>query len=494
MGKGLDERLLRNFFFKPGLHQISNVYKKTKSILVGDQTWFGISYFQKRIGDYEPKCKVFLILLAPVFLPLWLLSIPEIIIRYIFGFLFLISVTIISFLIITFSSIMLKFSIPLFKLWQEVFKKVSKRTFRCNECQREYEEPYYECPRCGNIHEKLTPGLYGIINTNCAYIINKADNSFVDIDSLCNKKLSLYMTGKDDLHNYNVCPHCKANNYIGTSENHGIQLVGASNSGKTAFLAAFWHIYFKKINGYNDVSVALTPQEVFEQLEDSFISGVSEATSEKNAISYSVEHVFNKCSTSITLTVYDIAGEAFDDEDYEITQEQYKYCDGIIIVIDPLNSTIVRSLYQDKNSEDLKNHSETSPDVVVSSFIGELKKQKRFGTNKVDSISVSVVITKADVKEVKKAIGMTKIKTLYNNNSEQYKSFDEARNVICKEYLESIDFGDVVNILEANFNNVCFFPVSAMGHNSGKGKYEPYGVVEAVERLLHSRIRNILTQ
>jgi len=501
INKKSDETLLRSYFFMPDIYQIRNIYKKTASILAGNQTWFGIRFLQKKLGDFEPENKVFLILLTPVFLILWILSIPEIIIRFIFGFVCLTVLTILMFFLVIIPVPLLVCIILFLKAQQATFKKNSNMTFNCTECKREYSEPYYECPSCRNVHKKLTPGLYGLVSTNCAYpraTSRKRKIGFDSTNDLCNKKLPLYMTSKNELHMYSVCPHCGARKTTGTSENHGIQLVGASSSGKTTFLTAFWHIYRQRLQQMHkrgDISkLIFSPQEKFNELEDNFNSGISSSTSEKNAISYRIEHFFKGSKTSINLTIYDIAGEVFPAEDYDKIQEQYRYCEGIIVVIDPLNSSIVRDEYQDKNSEDLVNYSDTSPDIVLSSFIDELKKQKRLSTSKLDSVPVSVVITKTDVRVVKKSVGMTKIRITYKNNLAQYKSLNDARDKICREYLESIDFGDVVNILDANFKNINYYPVSAMGHNFGNGSYEPYGIIDAVEGLLKGKIRDVLME
>jgi GTPase SAR1 family protein len=503
------EKQLRNYFYSPVFHQISMVYKNTDATLGGKQYWFGISYLTKRIGDLQPNKDnsnyiIYFIFLTPIFLILWLMSIPEVIIRYITGSILLLSLTIIHTMIALIIKIIL-IPIPfVLTTQQKIFKRSRKLTFVCPDCKRTSEEPHYLCPECGNIHQELKPGKYGLFRTKCGF---EGDGfpelyrrkyiffgEYVSVEneagSICDAALPVYMSGKNELQK--VCPFCGSTGDTGSSLNFGIQLVGASSSGKTAFMTAFWHLYIEKIKRYDGVSIRLTPNDRFEELERLYHSGVTTSNSEKNAISYSAEHFFNNSNTSINFSIYDIAGEAFELEDYEKIQGQFEFCDGIIIVIDPLGSAVVRAEYDTTDNDDLTNYSDVSADSIIASFIDEFKKQRRVRADRIVDIPVSVVITKTDTKAVKKHIGKAKISTRYKKEEGLYKSHDEARDMICREYLQSIDMGDVVNMLDLAFKRIHYFPVSSMGHNSENGSYEPYGVLEAAGNLLHEKLRKIV--
>lgn len=499
-----EERQLQGYFFGPAIHQIANVYRETKSILNGKQYWFGIYFLQKKVGDWQPDYKILLILLTPIFLLLWVMSIPEVAIRYIFGRILLFGMTLLHFVTVIVLKPIFSVISKILKIQQNQYKKIKKMTFVCPNCKRTCEEPYYQCPECGNIHKELSPGRLGFISSRCGYegdtfpfkcqkkygFFGKKIPIPYSGEHICDAKLPLYMGSKYKLKK--ICPYCGDILETGSTQNYGIQLVGASNSGKTAFLTAFWHLYLQKLKNTKGVTVKLTPNEKFEELQRNYTSGISYATTEKNAISYSVEHFFEDTDTTVNFSIYDIAGETFENEDYEKIQEQFSFCNGIIIVIDPLNSSVVRKEYENEYCDDLLNYSDTTPDSVITSFIDEFKKQRRIRADKTVDLPVSVVITKTDTRAVKKEIGKVKIRVRFKKEAEKYKSQNEARDSICREYLQKIDMGDVVNILDLNFSNVHYFPVSAIGHNSNEGEYEPYGIIESVEGLLQGKLLKIV--
>ena len=59
-------------------------------------------------------------------------------------------------------------------------------------------------------------------------------------------------------------------------------------------------------------------------------------------------------------------------------------------------------------------------------------------------------------------------------------------NTVCREFLANHNFISVRNLLDGEFNNVQYFPVSAMGHQADIGNpYEPWGVMEPVMWILN---------
>jgi len=114
------------------------------------------------------------------------------------------------------------------------------------------------------------------------------------------------------------------------------------------------------------------------------------------------------------------------------------------------------------------------------------------------NIPVAVLINKADIEIVKREIGKDTIKRLYNENPSAYNNNENnARNQICRAYLSKIGLINVLNNFEAIFNNISFFPVSAIGHRPEPGKaFTPVGVMEPIEWIAkkrHSRIAGLLS-
>ena len=323
---------------------------------------------------------------------------------------------------------------------------------RCGRCKNYSVVPNFVCPACGMDHSRLTPGAYGIVSRKCS----------------CGNKLpTTIFTGRSKL--TAKCPQCATELAASDARQFGIQVVGGVSAGKTTFLAAFWHEYIAMLDSLGAMKYEKHPLEAFEQLEEWFTQGISSATTETNATMYSVVHELSEKS-SVQLTLYDIAGESFADIGYEIQQQQFRYCEGFIFIVDPT----------------------TNPDVagdVISSFTQTFKDLTGKHSNEISNIPVAVVVSKSDL--FKKEIGLPKIKVLHKNNPHDYvdsegqSSVDIARNTVCREFLETHDFNNVVNLLDGTFADVQYFPVSAIGHEAVFGTaYEPWGVLSPIEWIL----------
>ena len=84
----------------------------------------------------------------------------------------------------------------------------------------------FQCPSCGEIHENLTPGPYEIFHVKCS----------------CGKYVpATAFNGRNNL--AALCPVCKCPIACGFAEQFGIQTAGNTSSGKTTFIAAFFHEY-----------------------------------------------------------------------------------------------------------------------------------------------------------------------------------------------------------------------------------------------------------
>jgi hypothetical protein len=231
------------------------------------------------------------------------------------------------------------------------------------------------------------------------------------------------------------------------------------------------------------------PYDYFESLEKAYNDGITESTSERNAISYSVVHQ-NKLGKDIQqFSIYDIAGEVFVDENFDGQQEQFAYCDGFIFIIDPL---AVKEVRQENEIDDPLLYSMDNVDSVICGFCNAFSALRGLKTTAKSKVPISVVITKADIKSVKKQLSRPKIQTLAN--SEYRGDTNKARDTVCREYLFDIGLQNAVNNLEAKFTDVHYFPVSSIGQNPELGN-EPYGVFEAVEWIIYNKckvLRDIL--
>lgn len=427
----------RNYCFGPGFHQISQIvegaFKNLGESRVGlkawkdkalKQTWFIDMWIYLGYG--------FAILCSQVLGCIWVSAFSIILATVII-------VGMIGFFLF-FSTLWLIDRIVL------IIKSIHNR---CPNCKRKSVIPIFVCPTCGLEHKKLVPGPYGVMKRKCT----------------CGTMLSTtFIGGRSEYEAH--CPFCGTELLSSSSQQYGLQLVGGVGTGKTTFLAAFWHEYKEWMSHHSEVTIEETPADAFADLVYWFDTGKSESTLETNASMYSIIHSFNG-RTSVQMTIYDIAGEAFDFAGSDTQQQQFRYCEGFLVVIDPT----------------------ATPNYVsetVANFINSMDEVKGKHTTKATSIPVAVIITKSDLN--KKEIGIPHIKATYKPSTEaDYQiSLEQHQNNICRSFLIDHGYENAVNLIEAEFSNIRYFPVSSMGHNSEDGQYEPWGVLNPILWLMNS--------
>jgi GTPase SAR1 family protein len=347
---------------------------------------------------------------------------------------------------------------------------------RCPDCKARCIIPAFTCPNCGTEHKKLVPGPYGVFSHRCS----------------CGARLpSTFLNGRSKLEAH--CPDCGHDLAASNARNFGIQLVGGVSSGKTTFLAAFLHIYLEKMNKKRSVRIKLHPDPEFKEMERWFTQGFSESTSVMNAAMYSIVHTLPGSKFSHQLSVYDIAGEVFSSQSASRVQGQYRYCEGIIIVVDPFSSRSVRAAYEGEYAgQRPSNYSTQDIQEVITGFIDEFSKIGVLSVGKISDVPVSVIISKSDVNVVKREIGYVKINSAYRTDS-RYQSKDDARDTICRNYLNTIGMAGMINNLTAQFSKIHYFPVSAMGHEIDTSEaYDPWGIMEPVMWVIKEKNQELL--
>lgn len=422
----------RNYCFGPGFHQISEIVKGA---------FENLGEYRKSLTEWKEKS-----IRHKWFWDIWIyLGYSfSILCAQILGFIWVSAFSIVLSIVIIIG--MTVFFIFFSTLWltDRVVLILKSIHNRCPNCKRKTVIPAFICPTCGLNHRKLVPGPYGVMKRKC----------------LCGTKLSTtFIGGRSEYEAH--CPFCDAALHSSSSQQYGIQLVGGVGTGKTTFLAAFWHEYKEILNRHHHgMSFEETPKEGFELLENWFDSGASESTLETNANMYSIIHKVGS-KTSVQLTVYDIAGEAFDFAGSDTQQQQFRYCEGFIIVVDPTSAT-------DYTSE------------TITNFLNAWDAIKGKHASKTASVPVSVIITKSDL--YKKEIGIPHIRASYKNvhDTEHEATYEQHQSDICRSFLVEHGYGNTVNLIESSFSNIRYFPVSAMGHSAEDGQYEPWGVIEPV--------------
>lgn len=430
----------RSYFFGPGFHQIGVTVKDAFVNLKGQSE--KITAFRKR-NSYRPwYIKIWI----------WIFYIAAFIAIYVFGFAWMAFFSAALATVVTGG--MFIFYMMFTVLWgvDRLILALKSIQSRCANCKRISVVPIFVCPDCGTEHKKLTPGPYGVFQRKCS----------------CNARLpTTFINGRSKLKA--ICPYCATELAASNARQYGLQLIGGVSAGKTTFLAAFWHIYIERLKKLHYVSGELFPTDLFNELERWYQQGLSSSTTEANANMYSVIHK-RKNETPYQLTIYDIAGEAFTHLSSSIQQQQFKYSQGFIFVVDPTALP--------------KNVSDT-----FSGFISEFKGLKGKHSVKISSLPAAVIISKADLRV--QEIGLSVIQDRHKSNppgsseAGAGNSINITRNVVCRDFLVNHNYGNVLNLLEGEFSNIQYFPVSAMGHEAVMGQpYKPWGVMEPVMWLL----------
>ena len=322
---------------------------------------------------------------------------------------------------------------------------------RCPHCKRKNIIPVYVCPSCGQEHHDLVPGPYGVIRRKCT----------------CGATLpTTYFTGRYRLETR--CPYCSNNMHSDGTRQYGIQMIGGIGTGKTTYLAAFWHKYREYISENSDYTYEEVPEEAFRMLENWYCKGIAEATTDLNANMYSMIHRKGN-ETPVQMSVYDIAGEAFDLSASSIQQQQLGYCEGFITAIDPTAP-----------ADEISN--------ALVSFISSMESIRGKKSAKVSEIPMAVIVTKADL--FRKEIGPAKTRILFRKAFRMKQlaegDYGEFRSEICRAFLIEHGYENAVNLIEGEFDDVRFFPVSAMGHDPEPCEYEPWGVLGPVLWLMNN--------
>ena len=427
----------RGYFFGPGFHQI--VTTVSDAFIEMRENMSNV----KNAWSSEERSLFF-----------WIFYVSTSFFTYAFGFVFICFYSLILSLVILSGMCVffLLFSVP----WaaDRLFLLLHAITCRCPNCKHHSVIPAFVCPKCGEEHTGLTPGPYGTFHRKC----------------LCGQRLpTTVFNGRLKLKS--VCPYCRTPLAHGGAKQFGVQLVGSMSVGKTTYLTAFWHLFLEQIRKTPGVSFTLSPKDAFDELEHWYQTGYTEATNDMNANMYSV--ILNrKGKTPLQFSVYDVAGESFSELDAHEQQQQFRYCEAVIVALDP---------------EDPQ-----GAERCVSGFVQEFGKLRKKRTAKLSTIPVAVVISKGDL--YKREIGLPKIRIQANailaasggnRSASSVAAINDdvamftARTDLCKGFLRRHGFENTINLLEGTFSNLAFFSVSALGHITEMGQsFDPWGVLE----------------
>lgn len=462
-----DEPAKRSYFFGPGFEQMRKTFNAACELNANSRKQIGETASKIR-GKNGGGWATFVYAIRAIVAVLYLvvanicLGIVGTTLSLIFGFIhFVVTSAFMLLIYVLFSVIWLIDRTYLYK---------NKIHSDCPTCHRRFLIPAFKCPECGLIHRKLVPGPYGIWTHKCS----------------CGHKLpATFMNGRAKLESF--CPKCIDSHIVASDVRPLVfQLVGGTSVGKTVFLSAYFHELFERLKTNLNIDIDIPEKEKlnFEELERRYSGGADESTHETNSKMYPIL-VKGTSGVRRQFSIYDIAGEMFDGAkaEEEITQQHFGYCDGFLFLIDPLSSEKLRNNIID-SGRNISCHSIMPTESIVTNFVNYLISRGFVRADERCKIPMAVLISKGDIREVKREIGPVRIAAIMKRNPELYACYEEARDGECRKFLINIGLQPVVDNLEAGFSNLHYFPISAMGHTPDGTEYEPWGIMEAVEWML----------
>lgn len=335
----------------------------------------------------------------------------------------------------------------------------------CPQCHIRVTVPAYICPKCGAVHKKLLPNRYGIWKHYCR----------------CGEKLpSTVIGGRSHLDA--VCPTCGTEIFASDMRPISIQLIGGTMAGKSMYLASFFNMFTARIYKSKTYRTIIPRgySTVFEELASWRRDGECPATSEMNSQMYPLVIKAKKGKQKRRFAIYDVAGEVFgSSEDFsEYQQRQYGYVDGFLFIVDPFSSGNLR-IERQQAGKDVSEFSNMPSSTVVENFSNYLIRNRITKPNEIIKTPIAVIISKSDIDEVRREIGPEVIESRVS----EFRSYDEARDCICRDFLMLNGFANTVNSLETQFSTIHFYPVSAIGHSAGS-ECTPWGVLEPVDWMI----------
>ncbi len=352
-----------------------------------------------------------------------------------------------------------------------IYLVIRKIAQPCGNCQSKNTILHYECPKCGRVHKHLVSGPYGVFRHKCK----------------CGNRLPCTFFNGRSIKAKPICPSC--GNYIKGAGTRPfmIQLIGGSNSGKTVYISAFYHEFLRKVKESHviDYEVDKDEENLFTDLEDWYMGVPCESTKRMNSQMYPIQLYSNQLDVARKFILYDIAGEMFNSgkADAEINQKQFHYCNGIVFILDPFSNNSYRK-EMEQIGEQLPQYSDIESGDVVNTFLNYMAKTGNKSVGSVFQMPFSVVITKADVKAVRQRINMIKIKAEFNKNPGKYTSIDDARDSMCKDFLEEIGLSELTSIIDTRFKKVHYFLASPMGHEPDGSAFDSWGVLEPIDWII----------
>lgn len=342
-----------------------------------------------------------------------------------------------------------------------MFKHISSH---CPNCQKKFGLPTYKCPKCGALHTSLRPSKYGILKRKCN----------------CGEKLpTTFFNGRQKLKA--VCPYCGTNIKDGGQHIEiTIPVVGGPSAGKTCFInMAISQIGNVATQNKLDFSYSPINGDEYMSNKQYMDNGRLPAKTNDGRLRYYQFYLTPKGEKIKNLiSLCDVAGETYEDNDEIGNQIGYKYANAFLMLVDPLSITKFRD--ELKGKIDLRKYgaSERGMDEILSVLVNTLENMHCLTSRNMIKTDVVVVFTKCDIPTLETKIGAAAVRKYMQEHHIQSKY--EAQNKLCESFLSEYEEDNFLNGLKSKFRSVQFFTCSALGHVENGAKFNPSGVEDPV--------------
>jgi GTPase SAR1 family protein len=361
---------------------------------------------------------------------------------------FLITTFQISILVVFFSIASVYFGIVI--LSDFLYCTIHSIASHCPACQSKFSLPKYECPSCLIEHDKLRPGVYGILIRKCN----------------CGNKLpTTFFNGREKLSA--SCPYCNCNIKDGGKRaSWCIPIIGGPSSGKTCYInmtmlslessasSKYGLDFHYEDNGLDD----------FKKNSSRLSSCQVPVKTADNRLKYYQFSLTPKGSTKQLISLCDVAGEIFNTSisGNEINKQiGFRYANAFILIIDPLAISNYRNELIKTQSLNDYNGSSQPIDELASTLIEALQKMFSIKPNVLLKSNVAVVFTKMDIPGLDTLIGENAV--LKQAINTDIKTIYKTQNDLCEQFLRKYNEDNFVKII-SQFKNIQYFTCSSLGH------------------------------
>jgi hypothetical protein len=346
---------------------------------------------------------------------------------------------------------------------------------KCPHCYTRVPLPHFQCPECGQIHQRLIPGRYGLIQRRC-----QCDKASLP---------TLFALGKGTKL-ASSCPSCGRALSPGVfARNLHIPLVGGPASGKTSLLLVnLVEILEGRATPLQAELIDTQDKQDYQQIwKRSFTAGTEPSKTQALAPPALLLSIGLGRPGAATLYVYDPAGETFRSQAELEAHRHFQFAAGAILIIDPFSIPEVQQELAAKLQAEGTRVSESEPAVILERLLRVLVKMGVIQRERRSDLPVAVVVPKIDAAGLYARIGIG----LEPGCSAPWGSGHPRGSAAVRDWLMRVE-GSLVQNLEKQFRRIGYFGVSAFGSPPRPGtSFQPSHALDPILWLLRGQERSL---